>query len=311
MKVLLLFLLLAIAGQAQVSTREVAITIDDLPVVSTRRDLKNRQEITKKLLSHIKKAKIPAIGFVNENKLYDGDKRNYESIDLLKLWLNDGLELGNHTFSHRSLNQIPLADYEADLLKGETITRELLEAKKKQIRYFRHPFLQTGRTMEIKASFDKFLAANGYTIAPISFDNADYIFSRAYDNAFDKNDRALMNRVGEAYVPYMRSKLEYWERQSMRLFGREIRQTLLIHANFINSDYLDDLALMFRSRGYRFVPLEDALKDDAYRLPDTYIGPAGISWLHRWALERGKEFIVPDEPKVPEFVLKASGFDSE
>ena len=308
---LLLILFFANVADAQISTREVAITIDDLPVVSTRRDLKNRQEITKKLLGHIRKAKIPAIGFVNENKLYDGDKRNKDSIDLLRLWVNDGLELGNHTFSHRSLNQIPLEDYEDDLLKGQTITSELLASKKKQIRYFRHPFLQTGRTMDIKANFDKFLAANGYTIAPISFDNADYIFSRAYDNAFDKNDHDLMKRVGEAYVPYMRAKLEYWERQSMRLFGREIKQTLLIHANFINSDYLDDLALMFRTRGYKFVSLEGALKDEAYRLPDTYIGPAGISWLHRWALERGKEFIVSDEPKVPEFVLKASGFESE
>ena len=49
--------------------REIAITIDDLPVVSTRTDLKNRQEITKKILGHITKAKVPVIGFVNENKL--------------------------------------------------------------------------------------------------------------------------------------------------------------------------------------------------------------------------------------------------
>jgi len=308
---ILLALVFAIELSAQVSTRQIAVTIDDLPVVSTRRDLQNRQEITKKLLGHMKKAKIPAIGFVNENKLYNGDERNEESIDLLRMWVNAGLELGNHTFSHRSLNQIALADYQADLLKGQTITKELLAKKGKEVRYFRHPFLQTGRTMDVKANFDRFLAANGYTIAPISFDNADYIFSRAYDNAFDRGDKPLMQKVGDAYVPYMEAKLDYWERQSMKLFGREIAETLLIHSNFINSDYLDDLALMFRKRGYKIVSLEEALKDDAYRLRDTYIGPAGISWLHRWALERGKEFIVPDEPKVPDFVLKASGFESE
>jgi len=308
---ILLALVFSIELSAQVSTRQIAVTIDDLPVVSTRRDLQNRQEITKKLLGHMKKAKIPAIGFVNENKLYNGDERNEESIDLLRMWVNAGLELGNHTFSHRSLNQIALADYQADLLKGQTITKELLAKKGKEVRYFRHPFLQTGRTMDVKANFDRFLAANGYTIAPISFDNADYIFSRAYDNAFDRGDKPLMQKVGDAYVPYMEAKLDYWERQSMKLFGREIAETLLIHSNFINSDYLDDLALMFRKRGYKIVSLEEALKDDAYRLRDTYIGPAGISWLHRWALERGKEFIVPDEPKVPDFVLKASGFESE
>jgi peptidoglycan/xylan/chitin deacetylase (PgdA/CDA1 family) len=296
---------------AQTSSRQIAVTIDDLPVVSTRRDLKNRQEITKKLLGHIKKAKIPAIGFVNENKLYNGDKRNELETDLLRMWLNAGLELGNHTFSHRSLNRIELADYQADLLKGQTITKELLSKKGKDIRYFRHPFLQTGRSMDVKANFDKFLAANGYMIAPISFDNADYIFSRGYDNAFDKGDKLLMQKVGDAYVPYMEAKLDYWERQSMKMFGREMAQTLLIHANFINSDYLDDLALMFRKRGYKIVSLDEVLRDEAYKLPDTYIGPAGISWLHRWTLSRGREFLVPDEPKVPEFVLKASGFESE
>jgi peptidoglycan/xylan/chitin deacetylase (PgdA/CDA1 family) len=306
----ILFLFVAVA-YPQSSKRTVAVTIDDLPVVSTRRDIQNRVEITRKLLGHIRKAKIPAIGFVNENKLYDSGKRDEKQIDLLRLWLDAGLELGNHTYSHRSLNTIPLADYQADLLKGESITRELLARKKRSLRYFRHPYLQTGRSLEIKAQFDAFLGQHGYTIAPVSIDNADYIFSSAYDKAFDAKDRELMKRVGEAYIPYMESKVDYWERQSMKLLGREISQTLLIHANFINSDYFDDLAAMFRRRGYEFVTLEESLKDDAYRMPDTYVGPAGISWLHRWALAKGYDYLVPDEPRVPEFVLKASGFESE
>jgi peptidoglycan/xylan/chitin deacetylase (PgdA/CDA1 family) len=307
----LIIFLFAAYVSAHTPIRTVAVTIDDLPVVSTRRDIENRREITRKLLSHIKRAKVPAIGFVNENKLYTADQRDEKQIDLLRMWLNAGLELGNHTYSHRSLNTIPLGEYQADVLKGETITRELLARKKKTLRYFRHPYLQTGRTLEIKSQFDAFLQKHGYTIAPITFDNADYIFSRAYDNAFDTKDTVLMKSVGESYIPYMEAKLEYWERQSTKLFRREISQTLLIHANFINSDYFDDLAAMFKRRGYKFVTLAEALKDDAYRLPDTYIGPAGISWLHRWALEKGREYIVPDEPKVPEFVLKASGFESE
>ncbi|MEQ1606151.1 MAG: polysaccharide deacetylase family protein [Pyrinomonadaceae bacterium] len=291
--------------------RTVAITIDDLPVVSTRTDLKNRQQITKKLIGHITKAKVPVIAFVNENKLYAGDRRDEKHVDLLRMWLAAGLELGNHTFSHRGLNQIPLADYETDLLKGEKITKELLAEKGRKIRFFRHPFLQTGRTLEIKAQFDSFLNDHGYRIAPITFDNADYIFSKAYDTAFDKNDKKLMKQVGNAYIPYMEKKLEYWERQSVKLFGREMSQTLLIHANFINSDYFDDLAAMFKKRGYKFVDLETALKDEAYGLPDKFTGRAGISWLHRWALDRGRENVLTDEPMVPEFVLKLSGFESE
>jgi len=307
MRILVAILLAAVCVQAQT----IAVTIDDLPVVTTQPGIEARRDITRRLLGHIKKAKVPAIGFVNENKLYNGDRRNEEQIDLLKMWLDAGLELGNHTYSHRSLNRIPVEEYKADLLKGESITKELLKAKGRDMRFFRHPFLQTGRTMEIKADFHGFLNEHGYTIAPITFDNGDYIFARAYDNARDKGDRDLMRRVGEAYVPYMEAKLAYWEQQSQKLFGRNMSHTLLLHANSINAEYFDDLAVMMRKREYKFVSLEEALKDEAYGLPDTYIGPAGISWLHRWAREKGRDFIVPNEPKVPDFVLKASGFESE
>ncbi len=74
---------------------------------------------------------------------------------------------------------------------------------------------------------------------------------------------------------------------------------------------MDDLAKMYKKRSYNFVSLEEALKDEAYKLPDTFIRRNGISWLHRWALAKGKENILPDEPKTPEFVLKTAGVASE
>lgn len=311
MKLLFLILCLVPVSFGQLPKRTVAVTIDDLPVVSTRRDLKNRQEITKKLLGHIKKARVPAIGFVNENKLYAADKRDEAEVDLLRMWLAAGLELGNHTFSHRSADAISVKEYQDDILRGEIITKELLKTKGREIKYFRHPFLQTGSDMAVKNAIYAFLAEHNYTVAPITIDNADYIFSRAYDNAFDKSDKKSMKRVGDAYVPYMEKKVEYWERQSVKLLGREMSQTLLIHANFINSDYFDDLAAMFKKRGYAFVSLEEALKDEAYRLPDNFTRRAGISWLHRWTLDKGREYVLADEPMVPEFVLKLSGFESE
>lgn len=315
MKIATLFVLLLTAAfsvHAQTTPKRfIAFTIDDLPVVSTRKDINNRREITKKILGHIKKAKIPAIGFVNEGKLYSNGKLDDAQVDLLRQWAGAGLELGNHSYSHKSLNALDLAVYEKDILDGETITRDLMKAKGKTLRYFRHPYLQTGLSLQVKADLSVFLKEHGYTIAPVTVDNADWIFARAYDKAFDKGDKDLMKRVGEAYVPYMENKIDYWERQSVKLFGREVRQTLLIHANFINSDYLDDLAKMFKKRGYEFVTLEEALKDEAYLLPDTFVKRAGISWLHRWALDRGRETVLPDEPKVPDFVMKAAGVDSE
>ncbi len=291
--------------------RYVAVTIDDLPVVSKQKDVKTQTQITKKLLKHIKQANVPAIGFVNERKLFRDGKRIERQINFLKMWLDNGLELGNHSYSHKSLHNISLEDYQSDILKGEIITKQLLEQNGLKMRYFRHPFLNTGLSLKIKYDLDKFLAAHDYTIAPVSIDNSDWAFARAYDNVIEKKDWKLKKKIGEAYVPYLEAKTDYWERQSVKLFNREIKQILLLHANSINSDYFDDVAEMLKKRGYRFITLEEALKDEAYKLPDTFIKRSGISWLHRWALEKGRGNLLRKEPPVPSFVMKAAGLTSE
>jgi peptidoglycan/xylan/chitin deacetylase (PgdA/CDA1 family) len=310
MKLILLFLLFStVTVVAQ--ERQIAVTIDDLPVVSPRDDLKIRQSITKNLIAKVKKANVPAIGFVNENKLYADDKRVEAEVDLLRIWLDSGFELGNHTFSHVNIADVSLDKYKAEILQGEIITKELLEAKSLKMQYFRHPYLWTGLSLDIKKDLGNFLGEHNYTIAPVTVDNADYIFAAAYEKAFAKGDKKLMKQIGKVYVPYLDSKMDYWERQSVKLFNREIKQILLLHANFINSVYFGEVANVLKKRGYKFIKLEDALKDEAYKLPDNFVKRNGISWLHRWALDKGKEFVLPDEPKVPEFVMKASGFDSE
>lgn len=313
MKILSIFfvLIFVFVANGQKTERFIAVTIDDLPVVVKPTNLKMRRQITKKLLGHINKFKIPAVGFVNENKLYTNNQRDENEIDLLRQWLDANLELGNHTFSHLSLHSNSLEKYEAEILQGEIITKELLQTKGRQTSYFRHPFLFTGLDLETKKSLGDFLTAHNYTIAPVTIDNADWIFARAYDNASEKKDKKLLRQIGATYVPYLESKMDYWERQSMQIFNREIKQILLLHANSINADYFDDVAKMLVKRGYKFTTLDEALKDEAYKLPDTFTKKAGISWLHRWALAKGREKILPDEPKVPDFVMKAAEVDSE
>ena len=307
----LLLLTVVGAAPAQSTTKYVAFTIDDLPVVTERKGTEARVDITKRLLRNIRAAKVPLIGFVNENKLYVDGKRDESQVDLLRMWLGSGSELGNHTFSHANIDVVGLPAYEDEILRGETITKQLLQERGRTIRYFRHPYLRTGNSLAVKADLGRFLADHGYRIAPVSIDDGDYIFARAYERSFDKGDRKLAKKIGEDYLSYMNDKIAYWERQSDRLFGRQINQILLIHASLMNSELIGHLAQVFERRGYKFIDLDTALKDDAYRLPDEYVRNAGISWLHRWALAKGLEYLVPDEPRVPDYVMKLSGFTSE
>lgn len=298
--------------QSSSQAREVAVTFDDLPAVSTRHDIESQKELTENLLSIIKYNNVPAVGFVIEGHLYDGNGYNPQKAALLEKWLDNGFELGNHTYSHPSLNRTPLQGYEEDLIKGETTVGKLLAGNNMKLRYFRHPFLQTGRSIAVRDSFNNFLSERGYTVAPVTIDNSDWIFARAYDNARDKGDKELMKKIAEAYIPYMESKFEYFENQSVKLFGREIKQVLLVHANTINSEHFGDIARMLKSRGYKFITLQEALQDSAYKSPDTFTGAGGISWLHRWAYTKGyrKEFFA-GEPVTPEFVMKEAGVEEE
>jgi peptidoglycan/xylan/chitin deacetylase (PgdA/CDA1 family) len=283
--------------------RAVAVTIDDLPLVGGP-SLANTQDLwtfTTRLLASVEAHKVPAIGFVNESKVDRGNQKDARAA-ILRMWLDAGFELGNHTYSHHSLYNTPLDQFEADVLRGEAITRKLLVERGMKIRYFRHPFLNTGPDLKTKNRFDRFLASRGYRVAPVTLDNQEWIFADVYRKAKQRGDQDEMRLVADLYVPYMESVFEFYEQLSRDLFGREIPQVLLIHANELNADRFNELATMIELRGYRFITLDEALEDQAYAEPDRYAGKAGISWLQRWAITRGG--VMRTEPSLPEYMRK-------
>jgi peptidoglycan/xylan/chitin deacetylase (PgdA/CDA1 family) len=298
------------------SPRQVAVTIDDLPVISvTRLDAAAKQELTRKLLAAITARKIPAVGFVNEYGLYGFRSENDGAMDesgvqLLKMWLDAGLELANHTFAHVDLHNVSADAYQRDILRGELVTSKLMQEKGQRPRYFRHPYLHTGLDLATKRQVERFLAEHQYRIAPVTIDTEDWVFAAAYSRAVEKGDQELMRLIGAEYVSYTKRVFEHNEALSRRLFGREIRQILLVHANALNADYFPQLAKMIASRGYSFISLDEALHDEAYASEDTYTGAGSIDWLARWAVTRGlktNQNVLDDFPNVPNAIAGAAG----
>jgi len=307
----LVFAALALLGARAVPAgeRSVAVTFDDLPgppggLVSN--ELAGLRENTRKLLATLTEHGVPAVGFVNEGKLFadgEGPADAEARKGVLKMWVDAGFELGNHTYSHRDLNTTPLADFEDDVVRGEPVARALLAERGRKLRYFRHPFLHVGLELEKRRAFESFLAERGYTVAPVTIDNDEYIYAAVYADALRHGDRATASQVGEDYLRYMEGVFAFVEDVSRRLLGREVRQVLLVHANTLNADLFGRLAGSMKVRGYAFITLEEALKDGAYSLPDTYVGRWGISWLHHWELTAGKKRSPSPDP--PAWVVKA------
>jgi peptidoglycan/xylan/chitin deacetylase (PgdA/CDA1 family) len=285
---------------SQLPKREVAVTFDDLP--ATHGDLAKHEYITRNLLAKLKAEKVPAIGFVNEQKLFVWGQNDRRTA-LLRQWLDDGHGLGNHTFSHVYIDQVPFEKYAEEVIRGETVTRTLLEARGAKLKYFRHPQLRTGPNEEYRQRLAHFLADRGYTVAPVTIDNNDFVFSEAYTYAKEKHDQTLQTQIEDAYIGYMEQIFEHFEKLSRDFLGREIKQTLLLHANEINADHFDRLAEVLRKRGYRFITLGEALKDAAYSLPEAQ-STRGLSWIHRWML--AKDLPMHEEPLEPAWIRELS-----
>lgn len=290
---------------ATAQPKQICITIDDLPTVHYGEN--NQEEITRKLIAHFREYTLPAIGFVNEGKLYESGVVSRVRVALLQQWLDNGYELGNHTFGHTDYHRASFADFSQDVLKGEEITPTLSKQAGLPWRYFRHPYLHIGQSPARYDSLRSFLNAHGYTEAPVTIDNDDYLFAKAYSNAHKKNDQSLMNKIGTDYIQYMESKVHYYEGLSSQLFNREIPQILLIHANLLNADYLGELASMYQQNGYIFVDLKTALRDTAFREEISRFGSKGISWIERWALSHSapNSFFASD-PETPAYIINAA-----
>jgi peptidoglycan/xylan/chitin deacetylase (PgdA/CDA1 family) len=286
--------------------KHICFSIDDMPVVNYKiTDSSYQKKLMDNLIHSLKDNNIPAIGFVNGRKLYDEKGLINFQIEMLKNWINNGLELGNHTYSHFDYNTTSFNDFTLDILKGETNLKELLGAKGYSLKYFRHPFLHVGDTKEKADSLSAFLSIRGYKIAPVTIDNEDYLFAVAYHRANVKNNKDLMLKIGHDYIDYMEKKTKYYEVQSQKLFGRNINQILLIHASLLNSDYVDSLAVMFKRNGYDFICMDKTLQDDAYKTEITVFDKWGISWLDKWALSQGKrKDFFKDEPVTPDYINK-------
>lgn len=299
----LTFLVSGLHSYAQ--QKQVCVTVDDLPVVSYGKPTQEfLEDVTSKLITTFDKYAIPAIGYVNEKKLYVNGNVDQDKVHLLALWLNAGYELGNHTYSHPSYHRTSFDDFTKDIMKGELITRPLSEDHGKDLKYFRHPFLQIGKTKGAADSLSSFLRGIGYIEAPVTIDPDDYLFAKSYQTALNNVDSVLAKKVAKAYLDHMESKIHFYENVSQQLFGKNIAHTLLIHANLLNADYLNEVAEIFIRNGYTFISQKEVLEDKLYQESITKFGNWGISWMDRWAISRGKYDLLNSDPQVPEFVTK-------
>jgi len=267
-------------------TGQIALTFDDLPGLSLVPDQPYVNYINVMILRGLKRHWFSATGFVNESKIDNLDRA--QQIANLQAWITAGMDLGNHTFSHDSPNEVGAEGYIADIVRGEPVTRGLLQARGRTLHWFRHPYLETGTPAAVKREIEAWLVAHGYRIAPVTIDADDWEFADPYDDAISRHDEARRLRIRAQYLEHTERTIAWSQTASRGLFDRPIPLVMLLHATRLNADVMDDLAQILKRRNLRVVTLDAAMRDPAYRTRDPYVGKDGIDWLERWSDELHK-----------------------
>lgn len=249
-----LLCLLLLAFQCNANDKEIAITIDDLPLVASKMNTPgNQQRSTERfdrIIQAFKEYKVPVTGFVIAGAI---EKGQWEFLEKFRA---AGFELGNHTYSHRNLNQIGAERYIADVDRADKVLAPIITEPK----YFRYPYLAEGN-QKSKPLVQQYLAQHHYIIAPVTIDTKDFQFNEGlYKVPYRSREQYINNHMRKAYLNYVWNQTVKAEKKAK---GQPVKQILLIHANVLNSYVLPELLKMFQDNGYKFISLNDALKNPA------------------------------------------------
>ena len=241
--------------------KEIAITIDDLPLVASKMNTPGNQQRSTERFDRIIQAltdnQVPATGFVIAGSIEKGQW------EFLEKFRKAGLMIGNHTYSHRNLNQMSADAYIADVERADKVLAPLLTEPK----YFRYPYLAEGNK-QTKPKVLGYLTEHNYSIAPVTIDSKDFRFN---EQLYHVPFRVRENYIGKMKAGYLAYIWRQTELAEKRANGQPVKQILLIHANLLNSYVLNDIILMYKQHGYKFITLTEALKNPAPGI--TYPAP--------------------------------------
>jgi peptidoglycan/xylan/chitin deacetylase (PgdA/CDA1 family) len=233
-------------------TREIVITIDDLPFVGTTNNkegnLKRESDRFTKIMQALVENNVPAVGFVVAGTI------EHDQWKLLEQFQSSGFVIGNHTYSHLCLNSINAQKYMDDIAHADKVLLPLISGAK----YFRYPYLAEGQGVT-KDQVHAFLAANQYIIAPVTVDSKDFQFNAQLLAIHWRNRGKNINSIKRRYLDYIWNQTLKAEKKN-----QDKPQILLIHANLLNSYCLGDIIKMYKDNGYKFVSITDALPPDLY-----------------------------------------------
>jgi peptidoglycan/xylan/chitin deacetylase (PgdA/CDA1 family) len=257
---------------------KVALTFDDLPLNGLLPPGALKSDYARDTVKVLKKHRIPpAYGFINARAL----ESSPDGALALKIWVEGGNPLGNHTYSHLDLSKNSADDFQQEILRNEPVLELLMPpvgkgaGSKHDWRWFRYPYLHEGDTLEKRRAVRAFLASNGYRIAQTTLDFEDYLWNSAYARCWIRKDEASIQWLRQSYRTSAREFTRFQIQNSRDTFGRDIHHVMLLHLGAFSAQILPDLFGILKEEGFEIVTLEEAQSDRTYDFDPDFADARG------------------------------------
>ncbi|MFZ0394183.1 MAG: polysaccharide deacetylase family protein [Terracidiphilus sp.] len=246
----------------------VALTFDDLPAAGELPGDETRAAILGRLAGELKAAHLEGTyGFVNAVDLDDDP----DAQQALRDWVQAGMNIGNHTWSHPALSSVTAEAFESDIAGDEPALRQYAEGR--DWHWFRYPDLEEGDTLAKRDHVRAWLRDRGYRIAEVTLNFQDDDWSDPYNRCSAKNDAAAITWLKQSYLANAAEFIRLGREEEQIAFGREIPNVLLLHATDFTTLMLPSLLDLLHTEGFRFASLAKVEQNHAFSL-DPHAGLA-------------------------------------
>jgi len=264
----------------------LAVTVDDLPAHGDLAPRWTRATVARAVLKSLHDNGITqAYGFANGymEKLEPGVDR------VLKQWLEAGYPLGNHTYNHLNLDEVPARAYIADIARMDRLLQTFAPVSPLIQRrdVFRYPHLAEGDTLEKRDAVRSYLSRNGYRIAEVTVDYNDWAWDSAYVRCAQQSDQKSIAWLKTHILEDAEWHLNASTAMAEMLFHRNVPQILLVHVGVFDAVMLDKVLKDLRAHHVKFITLDEALSDPVYKINANRGFAGGETFLKEIADARG------------------------
>ena len=239
----------------------VALTFDDLPAAGGLPPGGTRIAIVGRVAEELRAAGLKgAYGFVTGTDL-EGDPDTQEA---LRKWTADGMNIGNHTWSHPTLTNVTAEAFERDIARDEPVLRQY--AGRSDWHWFRYPYLEEGDTLAKRDAVRYWLFTHGYRIAEVTLTTQDDDWSDPYNRCLAKGDVAAITWLEQSYLGNAAEFIRLGREEEQIAFGHEIPNVLLLHATAFTAEMLPRLVSLLHQEGFRFASLAKVEREREYSI---------------------------------------------